>query len=89
MFSPYTATHGYQLLRAEQGVSITTCTLGPTSPGADPKANIYYVVGTAIISPNEKEPQNGRILVFQVTASKFLYVANAIFVWSSLYTIDI
>lgn len=62
------ATHGFQLLMGEQAVSIASCSLGSQ---ADAKSNTYYVVGTAMISPNEKEPKHGRILVFQVTASEF------------------
>lgn len=49
-------------------MSITSCILGTSS---DPKANAYYVVGTALVPPQEREPKVGRILVFQVTASKF------------------
>ena len=41
-------------------MSITSCTLGTVNP------SVYYVVGTAFVFMNEKEPSKGRILVFQV-----------------------
>ena len=31
---------------------------------------MYYVVGTALVVPNEREPRSGRILIFQVSSSK-------------------
>lgn len=64
------ATHGFQLLQREQAVSVASCTLGSS---ADSKST-YYVVGTALVNPNEKEPSVGRILVLQVTNSKCLYI---------------
>ncbi len=60
------ALHGFQLLRTEQAVSMTSCTLG----APDDAKSTYYIVGTAFVNPNEKEPKQGRILVLKVTASK-------------------
>ena len=61
------ATHGLQLLPREQAVSLTSCTLGSS---ADARST-YYVVGTALVNPNDKEPVVGRILVLQVTNSRY------------------
>ena len=61
-----TVIHGYQLCQGEQAVSLTSCTLGES---ADTR-NTFYVVGTAFVDVGEKEPTQGRVLVFQVTDSK-------------------
>ena len=66
----HSATHGFQLLFTEQAVSVTSCPLG--EPGEQQKT--YYVVGTAFVNPDEKEPSHGRVLVFEVTSSKSVYV---------------
>ena len=58
--------HGYQLRQGEQAVSLTSCTLGES---ADTR-NTFYVVGTAFVDVGEKEPTQGRVLVFLVTDSK-------------------
>ncbi len=60
------ATHGFQLLFTEQAVSVASCPLG--DPGENQKT--YYILGTAFVDPNEKEPTHGRILVLQVTKSE-------------------
>ena len=61
-----TVIHGYQLCQGEQAVSLTSCTLGES---ADTRNN-FYVVGTAFVDVGEKEPTQGRVLVFQVIDSK-------------------
>ena len=61
-----TVIHGYQLCQGEQAVSLTSCTLGES---ADTR-NTFYVVGTAFVDVGEKEPTQGRVLVFQVTDSE-------------------
>ena len=65
--STCTVIHGYQLCQGEQAVSLTSCTLGES---ADTR-NTFYVVGTAFVDVGEKEPTQGRVLVFQVTDSKY------------------
>lgn len=77
------ATHGFQLLEAEQALCVASCTFGNST---EAKSSTFYVVGTAIVTPSEKEPKNGRILVFQVTASKWhtiksTSVCTSIIVW--------
>ena len=62
----HTVLHGYQLCQGEQAVSLTSCTLGES---ADTR-NTFYVVGTAFVDVGEKEPTQGRVMVFQVTDSK-------------------
>ena len=64
----HTVLHGYQLCQGEQAVSLTSCTLGES---VDTK-NIFYVVGTAFVDIGEREPTQGRVLVFQVTDSEYI-----------------
>ena len=46
----------------EHVMSLTSCTLlSPESDGA----RVVYVVGTALVKPEEKEAKIGRVLVFQ------------------------
>ena len=45
---------------------MTSCTLGDSG---DVKST-FYVVGTAFVDVSEREPSQGRVLVFQVTDSK-------------------
>ena len=52
--------HDYQLCQGEQGVSLTSCILGES---AETK-NTFYVVGTAFVDIGEREPTQGRVLVF-------------------------
>ena len=82
------AIHGLQLLPREQAVSLTSCTLGSSGESN----STYYVVGTALVNPNDKEPSIGRILVIQVTSSKYynnvrriMYVRNAYMMTVHLY----
>jgi len=42
-----------------------------TKLGEDP--NTYYVVGTAMVYPEEAEPKQGRILVFHYADGKYNY----------------
>ena len=52
----------YPLYPQEHVMSLTSCTLlSPESDGA----RIVYVVGTALVKPEEKEAKIGRVLVFQ------------------------
>jgi DNA damage-binding protein 1 len=48
-----------------------------TSFGEDVKTTkIYYVVGTALANPLENEPQEGRILIFEVVERKLRLVCS-------------
>ena len=38
--------------------------------GDDP--NTYYIVGTAIVHPEEAEPKQGRIIIFHYAESRFM-----------------
>ena len=51
-------------------MSITSCSLG----GSGDVQKTYYVVGTAFVDPNEKEPSNGRVLVFEVSKGELVRV---------------
>ena len=49
----------------EYATSILSCKLG-----TDP--NTYYIVGTAMVYPEEAEPKTGRIIVFHYLDGKYL-----------------
>eukprot|EP00731_Ephydatia_muelleri_P033595 Em0033g11a len=66
----FEVVHAYQLCPREHAVSITSCTLGSVNPA------VYYVVGTAFVFMNEKEPTKGRILVFQVQSGRLNLVSE-------------
>ncbi len=50
--------HAHQLGACEQAISLISCKLGD-----DPTP--YYVLGTALIYPDESEAKQGRLIVFQ------------------------
>jgi len=57
-------------------VSITSCSLGESSD----VQKTYYVVGTAFVDPNEKEPKYGRVLVFEVTKGKLSWGVGCVWI---------
>jgi DNA damage-binding protein 1 len=62
----------YQLHEQENSCSVVS-----TSFGEDVKTTkIYYVVGTALANPLENEPQEGRILIFEVVERKLRLVCS-------------
>lgn len=64
--------HSHQLMQQEYAMSlISTNQLGTT---ADKTA--YYIVGTAIVNPEESEPKQGRILVFQWIDNKLNQISE-------------
>ena len=65
-----TVLHGYQLCQGEQAVSLTSCTLGES---ADTRST-FYVVGTAFVDVGEKEPTQGRVLVFSRKSTIYVHM---------------
>jgi DNA damage-binding protein 1 len=61
----FEVSHVFQLSPQEHVLSIASCTL--TLPDED---KIVYVVGTALVRPEEKEATVGRILIFQANGNK-------------------
>ncbi|XP_063044827.1 DNA damage-binding protein 1 isoform X1 [Engraulis encrasicolus] len=61
--------HAHQLLQNEYALSMVSCKLG-----RDPA--VYFVVGTAMVYPEEAEPKQGRIIVFHYTDGKLQTVAE-------------
>ncbi|KAF2894969.1 hypothetical protein ILUMI_11202 [Ignelater luminosus] len=61
--------HAHQLMQQEYAMSLISCQLGD-----DP--NTYYVVGTAIVNPEEAEPKQGRLLIFQWADSKLTPISE-------------
>lgn len=55
--------HAHQFMQTEFAMSLMSATLGD-----DP--NTYYIVGTAIVNPDEPDPKTGRIIVFHYTDGK-------------------
>lgn len=50
--------HTHQFLQNEYTLSLVSCKVGK-----DPST--YFIVGTAMVYPDEAEPKQGRIVVFQ------------------------
>ncbi|XP_057204005.1 DNA damage-binding protein 1 [Triplophysa rosa] len=61
--------HGHQFLQNEYALSMVSCKLG-----RDPA--VYFIVGTAMVYPEEAEPKQGRIIVFHYTDGKLQTVAE-------------
>uniref|UniRef100_A0A4W4DTS4 DNA damage-binding protein 1 n=1 Tax=Electrophorus electricus TaxID=8005 RepID=A0A4W4DTS4_ELEEL len=61
--------HAHQFLPSEYALSLVSCKLGK-----DP--TVYFIVGTAMVYPEEAEPKQGRIIVFHYTDSKLQTVAE-------------
>ena len=66
--------HAHQLMQNEFATSLISAKLGE-----DP--NVYYIVGTAMVFPEEAEPKSGRILVFhwndgECTLSNELFICD-------------
>ena len=53
-----TVLHAHQFMPNEYALSIVSAKLGEDT-------NPYYVVGTALVVPEESEPKQGRIVLFQ------------------------
>lgn len=63
VFSFPAVLHGHQFLQNEYALSMVSCKLG-----RDPA--VYFIVGTAMVYPEEAEPKQGRIIVFHYTDGK-------------------
>ncbi|XP_067012933.1 DNA damage-binding protein 1 [Anabrus simplex] len=61
--------HAHQFMQSEYALSLVS-----TKLGEDP--NTYYIVGTALVNPEESEPKMGRILIFLYQDSKLTPVAE-------------
>lgn len=61
--------HAHQLMQQEYAMSLISCQLGD-----DP--NMYYIIGTAIVNPEESEPKQGRLLMFQWTDNKLIPISE-------------
>uniref|UniRef100_A0A8B9LRT9 DNA damage-binding protein 1 n=1 Tax=Astyanax mexicanus TaxID=7994 RepID=A0A8B9LRT9_ASTMX len=61
--------HAHQFLPSEYALSLVSCKLGK-----DPA--VYFIVGTAMVYPEEAEPKQGRIIVFHYTDGKLQTVAE-------------
>ncbi|XP_077420097.1 DNA damage-binding protein 1 [Vanacampus margaritifer] len=61
--------HAHQFLPSEYALSMVSCRLGK-----DP--SVYFIVGTAMVYPEEAEPKQGRIIVFHYTDGKLQTIAE-------------
>ncbi|KAA0714579.1 DNA damage-binding protein 1 DDB p127 subunit [Triplophysa tibetana] len=61
--------HGHQFLQNEYALSMVSCKLGRDLA-------VYFIVGTAMVYPEEAEPKQGRIIVFHYTDGKLQTVAE-------------
>ncbi|CAH0552007.1 unnamed protein product [Brassicogethes aeneus] len=61
--------HAHQLMQQEYAMSLISCQLGTDS-------NTYFIVGTAVVNPEEPEPKQGRLLVFHWNDNKLCQVSE-------------
>ncbi|XP_076310101.1 LOW QUALITY PROTEIN: DNA damage-binding protein pic [Tachypleus tridentatus] len=61
--------HSHQFMASEFALSIIS-----TKLGEDP--NVYFIVGTAIINPEESEPKQGKIIIFHWSDGKLQQIAE-------------
>ena len=61
--------HAHTLLTNEFATSLISTKLGD-----DP--NTYYIVGTAMVHPEEAEPKEGRIIVFHFNEGIYISYSN-------------
>ena len=61
--------HAHQFQQNEYALSIVSARLGDDT-------NPYYIVGTALVVPEESEPKQGRIVLFQWQDGKLVTVAE-------------
>lgn len=61
--------HAHQFMQTEFALSLMSAKLGD-----DP--NTYYIVGTAIVNPEEPDPKAGRIIVFHFSEGKLHQIAE-------------
>ena len=61
--------HAHQFMQNEYAMSIVSARLGDD-------VNPYYIVGTAVVVPEESEPKQGRIVLFQWADGKLTTVAE-------------
>lgn len=74
--------HAHQFLQNEYALSLVSCKLGK-----DP--NTYFIVGTAMVYPEEAEPKQGRIVVFQYSDGKrhSLQLLRGLKFWKSKHSV--
>jgi len=65
-FISLSVLHAHQFLPSEYALSMVSCRLGK-----DP--SVYFIVGTAMVYPEEAEPKQGRIIVFHYTDGQYLF----------------
>lgn len=75
--SPPLVLHAHQFLQNEYALSLVSCKLGK-----DP--NTYFIVGTAMVYPEEAEPKQGRIVVFQYSDGEWrVWIIKTMKSWRS------
>ncbi|XP_065647466.1 DNA damage-binding protein 1 isoform X2 [Hydra vulgaris] len=65
----FEVTHSHQFLENEWATSLTSCSFSN-----DP--NTYYCVGTSMVYPEESEPKEGKIILFQLFEGKLVQVGS-------------
>lgn len=84
MFIWYTSlvSHAYQLCPQENVLSIASCTLA--LPGGEEERNVF-LVGTALVRPEEKEASVGRLMVFHVNNGNYiLFVIKILYLYTCI-----
>lgn len=73
-------SHAHQLLPNEHATSLLSAKLGD-----DP--HVYYIVGTAMVHPEEAEPKQGRIILFHFADGKQRHICSQDNFCSNCYTV--
>ena len=68
----FAVLHAHQFLPNEFATSLISAKLGEDQ-------NTYYIVGTAMVHPEEAEPKQGRIVIFQFVDGEC--VSILIYIW--------
>lgn len=77
--------HAHQFLPSEYALSLVSCKLGK-----DPA--VYFIVGTAMVYPEEAEPKQGRIIVFHYTDGNDrqpYFISKHVDVYSALVGVNV
>lgn len=65
----FAVTHSHQLLENENATALTSCQLANDTA-------TYFCVGTAMVHPEDPEPKEGRLILFQLLEGKLIQVAS-------------
>lgn len=74
--------HAVQFMQSEYAISLMSARLGS-------ETDAYYVVGTALVNPEEPEPKLGRILIYQYADNKVSHCFRILIISNHDYLLPI